>query len=147
MLALLGELGSGGATWADDAAEVLRALLKENETLRGLVQQMGLTRSAPPAPMTFRTRVQAAAGTATTDAPRCPRCRGDMVLRTNRADGTRFWGCQRYPQCRGTVDSYVGGAMRRRAYDAQTVEAWCADHNLDDDEERQDDGTREDTDH
>ena len=34
----------------------------------------------------------------------CPSCEGPMVLRTNRRDGTSFWGCLRYPACRGTRD-------------------------------------------
>ena len=36
--------------------------------------------------------------------PRCPSCDGPMVLRTNRREGNNFWGCQRYPACRGTRD-------------------------------------------
>jgi restriction system protein len=38
-------------------------------------------------------------------APRCPTCRAEMVLRTARTGqqaGSRFWGCARYPKCRGT---------------------------------------------
>ena len=35
-------------------------------------------------------------------APACPRCGQDMVRRTNRHDGTHFWGCPGYPSCRGT---------------------------------------------
>ena len=37
-------------------------------------------------------------------APSCPSCEGPMVRRTNRTEGTDFWGCQRYPVCRGTRD-------------------------------------------
>lgn len=36
------------------------------------------------------------------DAPRCPNCGGEMVLRTRRSDGSRFFGCRAYPRCRGT---------------------------------------------
>lgn len=35
----------------------------------------------------------------------CPQCQADMVLRTARQGanvGKQFWGCSRYPQCRGT---------------------------------------------
>jgi restriction system protein len=38
-------------------------------------------------------------------AARCPTCRGEMVLRTARTGqhaGSQFWGCARYPKCRGT---------------------------------------------
>jgi len=33
---------------------------------------------------------------------RCPRCRSEMLLRTNRATQLTFWGCTAYPKCRGT---------------------------------------------
>ena len=36
--------------------------------------------------------------------PLCPSCEGPMILRTNRRDGSSFWGCRRYPTCRGTRD-------------------------------------------
>ena len=36
--------------------------------------------------------------------PSCPSCDGPMILRKNRRDGTSFWGCRRYPLCRGTRD-------------------------------------------
>lgn len=35
--------------------------------------------------------------------PQCPSCDGDMVQRTNRIDGTKFWGCKNYPTCKGIV--------------------------------------------
>lgn len=39
--------------------------------------------------------------------PRCPKCGSEMVLRTaKRGDnqGGKFWGCSRYPECRGIVN-------------------------------------------
>ena len=36
---------------------------------------------------------------------KCPECKGPMVPRTNRKDGTKFWGCKSYPKCNGTRDS------------------------------------------
>lgn len=35
-------------------------------------------------------------------APACPRCDRPMSRRTNRRDGTAFWGCNDFPRCRGT---------------------------------------------
>ena len=35
-------------------------------------------------------------------APTCPRCGETMVLRTSRKDDGQFWGCPKYPACRGT---------------------------------------------
>lgn len=32
----------------------------------------------------------------------CPDCGGEMALRTNRTNGNKFWGCKKYPLCRGT---------------------------------------------
>lgn len=32
----------------------------------------------------------------------CPRCGAQMVLRNSRKDGVQFWGCLKYPVCRGT---------------------------------------------
>lgn len=37
------------------------------------------------------------------ETPTCPVCSGSMVERRNRRSGERFWGCARFPQCRGTV--------------------------------------------
>lgn len=39
------------------------------------------------------------------DAPHCPKCGQAMVLRTARQGsnaGSQFWGCVRYPDCKGT---------------------------------------------
>jgi restriction system protein len=35
--------------------------------------------------------------------PTCPKCRSVMVERLNRGNGQRFWGCTRFPGCRGTI--------------------------------------------
>lgn len=32
----------------------------------------------------------------------CPICEGPMTSRANRTTGQRFWGCNAYPQCKGT---------------------------------------------
>jgi len=42
--------------------------------------------------------------TDTTDSYTCPDCGSDMKLRTNRQNGDKFWGCTKYPDCRGTRD-------------------------------------------
>ncbi len=36
-----------------------------------------------------------------TGAPHCPRCNEPMVTRHNRTTSEPFWGCQRYPRCKG----------------------------------------------
>ena len=38
--------------------------------------------------------------------PRCPKCEGEMILRTAKSganQGEKFWGCSNYPQCRGIL--------------------------------------------
>ncbi|MEN8205874.1 MAG: restriction endonuclease [Pseudomonadota bacterium] len=34
--------------------------------------------------------------------PSCPTCSSPMVMRTARKTGSHFWGCSRFPKCRGT---------------------------------------------
>ena len=36
-------------------------------------------------------------------APQCPYCGGEMVLRHRKSDGAPFYGCKRFPACRGIV--------------------------------------------
>lgn len=36
--------------------------------------------------------------------PLCPYCGEEMVLRKRKNDGTSFYGCKKYPKCRGIVD-------------------------------------------
>jgi len=37
-----------------------------------------------------------------TDLTKCPRCGSKMIERTNHKTGQTFFGCSRYPKCRGT---------------------------------------------
>jgi hypothetical protein len=48
--------------------------------------------------------VRANKGPASADAPApaCPQCGEAMLLRTSRKAGSQFWGCPKYPACRGT---------------------------------------------
>lgn len=48
-------------------------------------------------------------------APLCPECEGEMLLRTNRQNGDKFWGCKKYPTCRGTRDSSGLSKEERKA--------------------------------
>ena len=38
------------------------------------------------------------------EAPLCPYCGGEMVLRKRKGDGKSFYGCKSYPKCRGIVN-------------------------------------------
>jgi hypothetical protein len=47
-------------------------------------------------------------------APRCPKCGGEMVLRTAKSgtnQGGKFWGCSDFPRCRGIVKYEVQAAV------------------------------------
>ena len=55
-----------------------------------------------------------------TTTPLCPSCEGPMILRTNRREGTPFWGCPSYPTCKATRD--VGSESREsQTEDAQDL--------------------------
>jgi len=43
---------------------------------------------------------------ASKDAPKCPKCSGQMFKRTNKVNGTQFWGCEGYHsgKCNGIVN-------------------------------------------
>lgn len=52
----------------------------------------------------------------------CPDCGGPMLLRTNRQNGDKFWGCTKYPNCRGTRDSAgLSRAERQAELDKQNT--------------------------
>jgi restriction system protein len=53
----------------------------------------------PPAPVASPEPV----ATTSSQGPGCPQCGSPMVVRANRTSGERFWGCPRYPACRGTL--------------------------------------------
>jgi ssDNA-binding Zn-finger/Zn-ribbon topoisomerase 1 len=36
---------------------------------------------------------------------KCPECGGPMTSRANKTTGQRFFGCNAYPNCRGTRDT------------------------------------------
>jgi|GEM_PF-6671881 len=35
--------------------------------------------------------------------PKCPLCGAQMKIRMRRSDRAKFWGCPRYPSCKGTL--------------------------------------------
>ena len=59
-----------------------------------------------PAPASALTREQtpeAAPADAVEAPPTCPSCAGAMLVRHNRRTRAPFWGCARYPLCKGTT--------------------------------------------
>ena len=47
-------------------------------------------------------RIDPVSAAPTNEVPTCPKCGLAMVRRNNRRDGTQFWGCRKFPACRGT---------------------------------------------
>lgn len=70
-----------------------------------LLQQARMARSARPATRGRPTPAPVASAAAHAGVPACPTCQSPMVWRTARkgaSAGSQFWGCSRYPACRGT---------------------------------------------
>lgn len=38
------------------------------------------------------------------DLPTCPKCQSTIARKTNKSDGSKFWGCSRYPKCKWSDD-------------------------------------------
>ncbi len=74
------------------------------------------------------------------DENRCPSCGGPMVSRQNSKTGQRFWGCTKYPRCKGTRDTDGLSADDRRQA------AGLPDHPDDGDDDEGDDSFRGDRD-
>jgi len=66
-------------------------------------------------------------------AQKCPKCGSEMVLRTRRSDGAKFFGCSRYKDgCRGTR-KYVPPAVTEESCLADEVRCFgCELHCTDD---------------
>ena len=55
--------------------------------------------------------------------PNCPNCGCRMVVRTNRVSQEQFYGCPRYPQCKGTYPLNVGGVTVQEYLASQATAA------------------------
>jgi ssDNA-binding Zn-finger/Zn-ribbon topoisomerase 1 len=51
----------------------------------------------------------------------CPICNGPMASRANKDTGQRFWGCKRFPVCKGTrnTDGEAKSADYREQLDGE----------------------------
>lgn len=92
----------GGFTRAARAFGAANSVeLVNGEALWRLVESVRAGKSAEPA----RVQEPAVAPAAQSATPLCPQCNSAMVLRTARRGpnpGSEFYGCSRYPACRGT---------------------------------------------
>jgi restriction system protein len=101
-----------GGTFTAEArafASECKVQLVDGSTLAGMLKQAKAMRSGGSAEAAARERaaVRAAAPQApkAEAVPSCPTCQSDMVRRTagkGPKAGSQFWGCSRYPACRGT---------------------------------------------
>jgi DNA-binding helix-hairpin-helix protein with protein kinase domain len=90
----------------------LNRLHQELEQAACDAKHLGIVLPPAPAPTTSTPALSHSAGTQhstsssqRTSAPSCPRCGSPMQRRTARRGanaGGQFWGCSRYPGCRGT---------------------------------------------
>ncbi len=67
---------------------------------------------------------------------KCPDCDGPMVSRKNNSTGQRFWGCRKFPECRGVRDT--DGEARTR----QSVQDYDDEPRSPSDRQRQNDRGR-----
>ena len=83
----------------------LRKLLHEGARAKGVL------RTDPTSPAAAGAFASPIAPASTTSAPACPRCAEQMTLRVARAGtnvGKSFWGCVKFPDCRGTREAAGG---------------------------------------
>lgn len=87
-----------------------RWLARSTSHMRDIAAVYGISRESAQVltgqqTTTQETRTEKTPGTSS--APLCPKCGAPMVLRTamrGERAGKRFWGCSRYPSCRGIVN-------------------------------------------
>lgn len=75
---------------ARDFAQGRNVTLLDGPKLLGMIQQARLAKIGP---------------LGTPEPPKCPQCQAPMVWRTAKKGanaGSQFWGCSKYPACRGT---------------------------------------------
>lgn len=84
--------------------------LVDGRAMLRLVQEIKSTPASPSPTPTPPVRSQpipvvdaAPAAMQLVTAPACPKCGAGMAERSNRANGQRFWGCSKFPGCRGTI--------------------------------------------
>ena len=83
-----------------------RLKLMDGQELFGLIQRVkGRAPATPPLPESARMDAATQLSVQLETTPACPKCSTQMVRRTARRGanaGNDFWGCPKYPTCRGT---------------------------------------------
>jgi hypothetical protein len=55
--------------------------------------------------------------------PPCPICKGPTRLRTKRDDGSKFWGCAKFPVCKGTCNADGTPTVRKTSLTKESSNA------------------------
>lgn len=76
--------------------------LIHGEALLAMVRTVQMPTPAKATIATSRPVVSITPTPASVANPICPKCGSDMVQRSNRRTKDHFWGCTKYPACRGT---------------------------------------------
>lgn len=76
--------------------------LISGETLLAMVREVQTSMPVKVATATTNTVNTPESEPAPSLNPTCPKCGADMVKRLNRQTRDQFWGCAKYPACRGT---------------------------------------------
>jgi DNA-binding helix-hairpin-helix protein with protein kinase domain len=89
----------------NSASSTLSKIAIEKTQLEVDLAYLGVIKPSKTSGARMTTAHFTTAQTSTTSIPSCPRCGGQMVRRTARrgmSRGRGFWGCSRYPVCKGT---------------------------------------------
>ena len=77
------------------------------QLIRDVKSELSATPIAAPAPAA-KSAPQQMPSVQTQATPACPKCGSAMILRTAKKGantGGQFWGCSRYPECRGIINA------------------------------------------
>lgn len=83
----------------EESVELARMIGSSISTARSQYGDSNLTKRKPKGDNTRHSAGEAAV--AKREAPKCPICGGEMTRRSSK-DGKLFWGCRRYPDCKGS---------------------------------------------
>lgn len=76
--------------------------LIHGEALLAMVREVQTSATAKAVKTATRPAASATPEPTPSSNPICPKCGEDMVRRSNRQTKDQFWGCTKYPACRGT---------------------------------------------
>lgn len=93
---------------AQDFAKGKPILLIDGQALAQYIREIKVTPAGTAAPEPAANAAQQVSSPQTLTVPVCPKCGSAMILRTAKKGanaGSQFWGCRRYPECRGIINA------------------------------------------